>query len=205
MLKPILTAIIAAVSLCACTYEVKTTASPALNVYSSYTDKLPGSYALFVQPEPNFHECSAFDFPIDARATFKQSATETMKQLVEKLDPVEQPLTAEQLQAGNYRGQIIIKAEEYSPRITFASGFWAGTATSTVDITASLLVDGPAGRLLGTKASESRTADAEAVGCQVGTDVLAKANGKATAAVLDRLAERLSNEPRLRANAAALP
>ncbi|HEY3145779.1 MAG TPA: hypothetical protein VGJ75_05480 [Dongiaceae bacterium] len=128
-----------------------------------------------------------------------------MKQLVEKLDPVEQPLTAEQLQAGNYRGQIIIKAEEYSPRITFASGFWAGTATSTVDITASLLVDGPAGRLLGTKASESRTADAEAVGCQVGTDVLAKANGKATAAVLDRLAERLSNEPRLRANSAALP
>ncbi|HET6156927.1 MAG TPA: hypothetical protein VFE34_01150 [Dongiaceae bacterium] len=212
MVKAILTAIIAAASLCACTYDVKTTASPALNVYSSYTDKLPGSYALLVQSDilakkvdPSSHACSANNYPIDARATFKQSATDTMAQLVEKLEPVEQALTREQLQAGNYRGQIIIKAEDYDPRLTFVPGFWTATASSTVDISASLLVDGPSGRLLGTKASESRTEESEVSGCGGGKDALGRANGKATEALLDRLAERFSSEPRLRATSAALP
>ena len=212
MFRSMLVAAVAAVSLCACTYEVKTAASPALNVYSSYDDALPGTYALLVEPEiltkkvdPKSHACSAHSYPIDARATFKQSTTETMAQLVEKLEPVEKALTAEELRTRNYSGQIIIKAEEYDPRLTFVPGFWTSTASSTVDISVSLVVDGPSGRLLGTKASESRTVESDVSGCSGGSDALAKANAKASEAVLDRLAERFSNAPRLRANSVAVP
>jgi hypothetical protein len=142
-------------------------------------------------------------YPIDARAAFKQSAIDTVAQLVEAVEPIEKALTSAELREGQYRGQIIVKAEEYSPRLTFIPGFWMAHASSTVDISASLLVDGPDGRLLGTKASESRTVESDASGCSSGTDALGKANGKAMEAVLDRLAERFSNEPRLRT--AALP
>jgi hypothetical protein len=210
MFKSMLAGVLAAVSLSACTYEVKTAAAPALNVYSSYGDKLPGKFALLVQPEimtkevePSSDNCGPHDYPIDARAAFKQSAIDTVAQLVEAVEPIEKALTSAELREGQYRGQIIVKAEEYSPRLTFIPGFWMAHASSTVDISASLLVDGPDGRLLGTKASESRTVESDASGCGSGTDALAKANGKAMEAVLDRLAERFSNEPRLRT--AALP
>lgn len=212
MLKSVLAAVVAAVSLCACTYEVKTASSPALNVYSSYDDALPGTYALLVDPEiltkkvdPKSHACSAHVYPIDARIAFKQSATETMTKLVEKLEPVEKALTAEELRAGNYSGQIIVKAEEYDPRLTFVPGFWTSTASSTVDMSVALVVDGLSGRLLGTKASESRTVESDVSGCSSGSDALAKANAKATEAVLNRLAERFSNAPRLRTNSVAAP
>ena len=210
MLRSISAAVIAAIFLSACTYEVKTTAAPALNVYSSYGEKLAGKYALLVhsdimtkEVEPSSDNCGPHDYPIDARAAFKQSAIQTVTQLVETVEPVETALTATDLAAGGYKGQIIVKAEEYDPRLTFIPGFWVAHASSTVDISASLLVDGPEGRLLGTKASESRTVESDASGCGSGTDALAKANSKAMAAVLDRLAERFSNEPRLRT--AALP
>ena len=210
MLRSILAAAIVAVSLCACTYEVKTTAAPALNVYSSYGEKLAGKYALLVQSdimtktvEPSSNNCGPHDYPIDARAAFKQSAIQTFTQLVETVETVEKALTAAELTDGQYNGLIVVRAEEYDPRLTFIPGFWSAHASSTVDMSASLLVDGPNGRLLGTKASESRTVESEASGCGSGADSLARANSKAMAALLDRLAERFSNEPRLRT--AALP
>ena len=210
MVRSVVAAIVAAVALCACSHEVKTIASPATSVRPVDGQKLPGSYVLVVQSDnmaktvdPTSFSCGGPEFPIDARASFKQSARDTMVQLVEKLEPAEQPLTPEQLQAGKHRGQIIIKTTAYDAQLDFNPGLFSATADATVTIAASLAVDGPAGRLLEAEESDVRTVEHDVVTCGDGAEVLADANGKATVGLLERLAEHIAKEPKLRT--AALP
>ncbi len=210
MLRSIVAAILAAVALCACSHEVKTIASPATSVRPAGGAKIPGTYVLVVQSDnltktvdPTSFTCGGPEFPIDARASFKQSARDTMLQLVETLEAREQELTAEQLQAGSHRGQIVIKTTAYDAQLDFNPGMFSATADATVTISASLVVDGPSGRLLEAQETDVRTVELDVVTCGDGAEVLADANSKATVGLLERLAEHLSKEPKLRT--AALP
>ncbi|WP_119300227.1 hypothetical protein [Dongia deserti] len=210
MFRSIVAAVVAAVALCACSHEVKTIASPATSVRPADGAKLPGSYVLVVQSDkliktvdPSSFTCGGPEYPIDARASFKQSARDTMIQLVEALETAEQALTPEQLQAGKHRGQIVLETTAYDAQLDFNPGLFSATADATVTIGASLIVDGPAGRLLQAEESDTRTVEHDVVTCGDGAEVLAEANSKATVGLLERLAERFSTAPRLRT--AALP
>jgi hypothetical protein len=196
----------------ACAYEVPITASPAFDVYSNYRDKIPGRFALFIdassfarEVKPTGHICSANSYPLNANASFKQSAVNTIEQLVEQVEVVERPLPVEELTAKGYHGQIVIKSDEYTARITFVPGFWSATASSSVDVSASLVVDGADGRFLGTSASASRSSELSSASCGDGAQAIADANSKATKELLGRLGERLANEPRLRQPQAQMP
>lgn len=207
-----LAAVAAALGISACSYDVPTTASPAFDVYSNYRDKIPGRFALFVdansfarEVKPTGQICSANSYPLNANASFKQSTIQTIKQLVEELELVDRPLPIEELKDKAYRGQIVVKSDEYIAHITFIPGFWSATASSSVDISASLVVDGTDGRFLGTSASASRSTELSSASCGDGAQAIAEANSKATKELLERLGERLSNEPRLRQPVAQTP
>ncbi len=147
-------------------------------------------------------------YPIDARATFKQSTTETMAQLVEKLEPVETALTAEQLQAAQLqRPDHHQGGRRTTPRLIFVPAF--------LDL--NCIIDGGRSpfrsrwmaRPAGCWDEASDVADSgitTSSGCSGGSDALAEANAKAIRGSCSiGLAEHFTNAPKLRANSVAVP
>jgi hypothetical protein len=190
----------------ACSYPVQPSVSPALNVYTSYADKLPGHYILVVEAsswgkvvKPSSYQCSAHSFPMDVNAVFKESVTRTVEQLVESVEVASVPPTRETMSNKKIAGVILVKADTFEPKLTFIPGFWSATASAAMDVSAALTVDGPQGRLLGTSAGASRSADGDAgEGCGDGAKVLADATSKALRDLMERLGERIGNAPKLR-------
>jgi hypothetical protein len=190
----------------ACSYPVQAPVSPALNVYTSYADKLPGNYVLVVEAsswdkvvKSSSYQCSAHNFPMNANAVFKESVTRTVEQLVESVEVATVPPSRETMSSKRIAGVILVKADTFEPKLTFIPGFWSATASAAMDVSAALTVDGPQGRLLGTSAGASRSADGEAGdGCGGGANVLADATSKALRDLMERLGERIGNAPKLR-------
>jgi hypothetical protein len=201
----------AALALAGCAYNAPVAVAPNLNVYSSYGEKLPGRYALLVDGEafsqtvrPTGYQCSAHSFPLDMKDAFRQSTIQTIRQIVDDVEIVQSPLSADALERAGLRGQIIVRADSMTARIQFIPGFWSATTDSNVDLTANMSVDGPAGRLLGTTAEGTGHGQGEAGAfCGGGATAVAEASEHATKQLLGQLGERLSNSPRLRAVATA--
>jgi len=195
--------------LVACAYQAPVGVSPNLNVYSSYGDKLPGTFALFVSSDgfvqdvkPTGLSCSYHHFPLDVQAQFKESVVKTVQQLVENVEVVDQPLSGSELAASGKRGMIVVRADTMVARIQFIPGFWTATGDANVDLSANMTVDTQGGRLLGTTAEGTGNATGEAGQlCGGGANVIGQATEKAMKQLLGQLGERLSNSPRLRGTA----
>jgi hypothetical protein len=135
---------------------------------------------------------------LDIGETFRLSATKTIEQLVESVQVVDAPVSASSLAERGLAGMIIIQPDTLVARIQFIEGFWSGTADSTVEISASISVDGKEGRLLGTSASGDGNAQQQASTCGDGAAALGLATEKALKELLGQLGERLSNSSRMR-------
>jgi hypothetical protein len=198
----------AALTLGACAYNAPVAISPNLNVYSSYGDKLPGSYLLYVESsglvqrvKPTGLSCAAHSFPLDVQSAFTSSVVKTMEQLVESVEVVSSPVATAELGRTGKAGMIIIRAENLRARIQFIPGFFSATADANVELSASLSVDGPGGRLLGTTAAGDGANQGGSGGaCEGGATVLGQATEVALKELLGQLGERFSNSPRLRAS-----
>jgi hypothetical protein len=210
-MKKLISMAVVTVLLSACAYNAPVTVSPNLNVYSSYGDKLPGAYALYIEDDEftqkvhaTGYNCSAHSYPIDMTGAFRESTVKTIEQLVEEVDVVQSPMTADEMRRSGKRGQIIVRADSMTARVEFIPGFWSATAEADIDLTAALSVDGPDGRLLGTTAEgEGHAQGGAGVYCGGGAQVMADAAEKATKKLLGEMGERLSNSPRLRTPLAA--
>lgn len=202
-----------ALALCGCAYNASVAVTPNLNVYTSYGDRLPGSYLLHVDADafmrtvkPSGLTCSAHNYSLDAREAFQHSVLQTVAQLVENVQMVDRPLPADEVARRGARGMILVKAEGMSARLTYIAGFWTSKPEATVDLRASLVVDRPGlGRVLGTTAS----GDGEGVSpyggdCGGGSDALGVATERAMEELLGTLGERLANAPRLRRSGEAI-
>lgn len=211
-MRPVTGMVLASLSLAvgACAYQAPVGVNPNLSVYSSYGEKLPGAYALYISTDgfsrdvkPTGLQCSAHHFPINAADGFKQSTVKTIQQLVADLEVVESPLTTDTLRQRGKAGMIVISADSFNPRIQFTPGLWSNTAESTVEISANMAVETPAGRVLGTTAEGSGNAQQNTgSGCGDGAQTLGFATEKAIRQLLGQLGERLSNSPRLRSSSA---
>jgi hypothetical protein len=193
----------------ACAYNVPVGSAPNLNVYSSYTEKVAGSYALFVDTnsfmktvKSTGYACSAHTYPLDLRNSFREATVKTVQQLVENVEVVDHPLTSEELKQHNLMGQIIVRSDDLNARVQFVPGFWSASADANVELSASLTVDGHDGRLLGTTGEGAGNAQGEAgMYCGGGATTIGQATEKAVKQLLGQLGERLSNSPRLRGKA----
>lgn len=189
----------------ACSYPVTVAPAPALDVYASYTEKLPGKYALLVEATSlsrtiaaTGQACSAHNYPANANEAFKVSAVKTIEGLVETIEVVSTPMSRETMGQKGYRGLIIVKADDYSARLMFVPDFWSATATASADVSGSIVIDGPNGRLFGTSSSSTRTVDQQTGSCGAGAQIIGQATSMAIKELFERLGERLANEPKLR-------
>lgn len=193
--------------LAGCAYQAPVAVSPNLDVYSSYGDKLPGSYALYISDQ-DFEQdvkatglsCSAHHYPINLEGPFKASVEKTVRELVDDVEVVDRPLNDDELGRSGKRGMIVVRGDTIDARVQVVPGFWHGTATATVDLSANMTVDLPTGRVLGTTAEGSGNANSDAGQlCGGAANALGDATDKAMKRLLGELGERLSNSPRLRA------
>ena len=186
--------------------------SPAFDVYSNYREKIPGRFVLFVDADlfarevtkSTGHMCSAHFLSFEPRQCFIQAvgAQDHRADCAKKSNWLIEPSADRGARIEILSGpDPAIKSDEYIARITFLFRiFGVSTASSTVDISASLIVDGSEGRYLGTSASanHNQVTNCESASCGDGAQAIADANSRATKELLSRLAERLANEPRLK-------
>lgn len=207
-MRRLLCAAVCAVALSGCAYQAPVAVTPNLNVYSSYGDKLPGTYALYVSSEglnevvkPTGYQCSAHSYPLDLTSSFKSSVVKTVQQLVENVEVVDGPLSSDELARTGKRGMIVVRGDTIDARVQFIPGFWSASATSQVEISANMTVDTASGRVLGTTAEGSGNAESDGGQlCGGGANAVGFAAEKALKQLLGQLGERLSNSPRLRAD-----
>jgi hypothetical protein len=201
----------ATLSLGACSYNVSPPATGAANIYSQYSDKIPGRWLLVVEASalnttarPVGVVGSAHNYPISGSEAFRQAARATVANIVEDVELVATTAPMAETNAVGTVGQILIRVDSFQPRLQIIPGFWSATASASAEISAGMTVDGPGGRLLGTSAGASRTADSPSGSfAEGGAQALAEAVGRSQRELLERLGERLSNAPQVRQAATA--
>lgn len=205
-MKIAVAAILVGLSLAGCQYKAEPTAVGSFNVYSSYEDKLPGKYLLYVDAsslnatvKPSDINCAAHTFPLELAASFTSSTRQTFANLVSELELVPTPVDRSQLAAHNARGMIIVRGEQTIARLRVMPGFWSATIETDVETVASITVDGRNGRVLGSTVSGRGTAQADAGAfCDGGSKSLSQSAGDAVRQTLTRLGEALVNSERVR-------
>ena len=190
----------------ACSYTAEPARVSAFNVYSSYSDKLPGKFYLFVDAKgldrtvkSSELGCSAHTYPIEISQTFLDSAHQSIGSLVELLEVVNSPKKPEELSASE--AQIIISGQRTDARLRMLEQFWTSSIETDVEITASVVVDGKKGRLHGSTVYGRGTANTDAgIACEGGSDSFSQSASDAMRQTITRIGEALVNSDRIRTN-----
>lgn len=206
MFKRITLLAIAAATLNGCAYKAQPSAVAAYDVYSSYGEKLPGKYLLYVDASalnkkvvPTGMSCAAHNYPVMGAEPFKTAVTKTLTNVVAQIEVVNSPVPANGLKQRGAKGMIVVKGQDMISRLRMVEGFVSSTAEADIEIVASVSVDGQNGRLFGTTVSGNGRAESSAgIMCEGGSDAVAQAATQAGKQTLTKLAEELSNSERLR-------
>ena len=200
--------LIAVAFLGACSHQVATTGMvlDQSQVFSPYKDKIPGSFAIYVQTgtwsrdiKVNSWTCSAHKFRIDADEQFYQSFTLSLVNLVESGTVVEQPLSQQELRDRGYRAQIAVHAGVLEPSLKFRTGFFSGEAFLKLKGTVQLVVLDPGGVLVQTTVETTQASESGAGwACEGANKAVQEAVGGALADLITRTAERINSLPDLR-------
>lgn len=196
----------AALALGGCTYRAETTSAPQLDVYSNYSQKVPGRWAIYVDVDSLNKEvhsqdytCAAHVYPLDVRSAFRESAIGTFQNLVQNLEVLNHATSSQDLVQRGFAGIIYIRGEDMRARLTYDPGFWTVKADARVELDVGLIVDGPAGRLVGTRGSGRGEAITDAgYFCGKTTNALTQSSEAAMKDVLGVLGERFTNSPQVR-------
>ncbi|MCB9957830.1 MAG: hypothetical protein H6843_04360 [Rhodospirillaceae bacterium] len=205
----------AAVVLCgaglaACQNQAPVPVATEFAAYAAYDDAIPGTFALYLEASElsgrvrmRSNACDPQRFRLDGAASFEQSAVTSLRNLIAEVDLVSAPLRADALAAQGYTGQIIIEVHTAQAEMTAVASFMALDLDADVDITASMDVFGPDGRVLRSSADgHSHVTDSAGLLCSNGAAVIADAASEAYGALLRRLGEELYNSDEVRELAA---
>jgi len=195
----LLTLFVMFIGMVGCSYNVAVRTAQAGNIYSIHDSKIPGKYALQVtgldyccrmEVRPSSYICGAHNFPVNASEAIKWSIQHTLSLVFENVD------------LNDGQGNVItISVNRFDPKLRFVPGFWSGQASSTVEIGIDVKAMRNGKVVLNTAVFAERTRDGDAGPfCSGGAEVIAEAIASATREAMERLAERLSNNPALRAS-----
>lgn len=202
-----------AAMLAGCSYGAKTSISPSYNVPSSYERKLSGDYAVKINAEAMREDvsvsgftCSAHDYPLDMRSAFETSTVKTVQQVVDNAKLVQSPLTRADMKERNFKGLIRVEGRNVDTDLTVDQGFFSSDMKAEVQMVASINVDTPKGRALGTTVSAERDKKTGAgAACEGGAEAISGAAEDAMQALMRRIGEEISNSPRLREQISVVP
>lgn len=191
-----------------CSYQVQPTAAPAMNVYSSYTDEIPGSWFLVMDDslvnisreiKPSSYLCSAHKYPIAVGDALKSSISGTLDSVFENVMERSSMPSRDELMANNSNGTILVNLDAFDAALRCQPGFWSGSCTANADFKIGIIVNGLDGRLFGSSVGSTGIADGDAgMYCDGGSQVISDAITKAVRDSVERMGERLSNAPQLR-------
>ena len=191
----------------ACSYSAPIEMSASYNVKSSYEEKVPGNWALWVDSSefvnnnvsPKTHLCSAHSFPIDARAVFEKSAINTFANITENIERVDNPIPGSSLKAQGFDGQIVIESQDMDVDLIFVPGFWTAKTEAEVEYEASLTATVGSTKVIGTTVSAEGEYSNDAAGaCEGGATAIGEAAGEGMQKKLKRLGEAFASSTRLR-------
>lgn len=199
-------ALMAALAAAGCAYKAEPVSTPAFNVVTSFSQKVAGSWLLYTNSEKlvdtvksSDFACSAHTFPLDFSQTFPTSVRDTLKNVFEGITDVEDPVPGDQVRKRNARGMIVVRGETIQTRLRVVPGFWSASIATEVEISASVTVDGPGGRLFGKTVDGRGKGDAPAgFACEGGATAIRISAEQAMKELLRRLGEELGNAERLR-------
>lgn len=195
-----------------CSYNAEVLESPAYNVVTSYGNKVPGKWLLYVDAaplqrpvKPAGYACSAHKFPINMAGPFATSAKQTISNLVEQVEVVNGPVDRGQVAAMGAVGLIVVRGEELRPRLEVQPGFWSANMAAQATVIASVSIDSAKhGRILGTTVEGQGTADAESgMACGGGAKALSAAAGMGMKDSMRKMGEAISNSERVRGAASS--
>jgi len=200
--------LLGAVFISGCAYSVQPVSTRAINIYSAYENKVPGSYVLIMdstirdvnrEVSPASYICSAHRYPIVVGDSLAVSIKQTLESIFEQVREQGSAPPTDQLNKLGLNGVILVRLDDFSPRVVCHKGFFSGTCTANTDISFGVTVRGSGGILASMAASGAKTTDGDAGGtCGGGATVISDSITRATRDALERLAERLSNSPKLR-------
>jgi hypothetical protein len=202
-------AIIACLLLSSCAYSVPMTISPAVNVYSGYDDKIPGTVVLVMDDSlrnihddiaPTSYFCSAHKFPIIMGTALTASIEETTSALFENVAEENNLPTQRELMGLNARGTVFVRLKRFSAKIRFSQGFWSSSADASSELVLDVTVRDVNNRsLMVTSVGGERSADGDAGSyCKNGANVLSDSISKTIEDTMERYAERISNSEKIR-------
>lgn len=191
-----------------CAYKVQPASTRAINIYSSYDGKIPGRFAVVLDErirnerreiKPVTYVCGAHTYPVSLGDSIAVSLKHTLDQVFEETVERSSMPASDTMADDDLRGVVLVRLDEFSPRISCYAGFWSGTCVGTTDISFGVVVRGVQGTLFATSVAGSKTVDGSAGAfCDEGAMALADSITGAMKDALERMAERLSNAPRLR-------
>lgn len=201
----------AALALSGCAYQAEPLGIGAMDVVTSYSTKLPGKYLLYVEADalnqvirPTGVACAAHSFPINAADGFAASARMTLENLVDSVQQIEAPIPLDQVRKQGARGLIVVRGENIEGQISVLPGFWSANIATEVQITASVTVDGPAGRLFGqTVDGRGKFEGPAGFACEGGATSMKTSAEKAMKEAVRRIGEGISNSERVRSGKSA--
>jgi hypothetical protein len=204
-------ALVSAFAIGGCSYQVQTASAPQFDVYSHYSTKVAGRWALIVDPGayqasvyPEGITCRVDAYHIDLTSSFKEEATGTFRNTATEVDIHDRPLSAQDLASLGYSGEVEITGNDFHHRLSFSRGFFLANPEADVSLDASLVATGSNGTLLRTSATGTGEGSTDGwIGCGRGSAALSQAAQAAMKDLLAKLAERFSNAPQVRSAAIA--
>lgn len=200
MKKTLLVTTAIAWALSGCAYSVKPHAMPPIDIYSSYDEKIPGTWLVLIdgdiknisrQIRASSYVCSAHTYPIEPGDAIAAAASRTMRAIFEN--------TTEDKGDPEINGTISVRLDTFDPRIRCSMGFFSGTCTASADVEFEVTVRDQNKKLFATSVGDSATVDGDSgAACEGGANTLSDAISKSVREALERMGERLSNAPRIR-------
>lgn len=204
-----LLAVLALVLLCGCTYKADMRAAPAVNIYSSYEGKIPGTVFLVMDKgvvssmstiKTSTRICNYHQYTSDPGDALLASIRQTTEAMFESVVEKKQLPSADEMRESGAAGYLFVKVSRYAPRLRVDPGVFTGSAAATAEIGIEILAKDAANKtLLSTMVAGTRTADGDSgANCDAAATVLADAVAAACQEAMERYAERVSNSQPVR-------
>jgi len=189
-----LSLLLCSVVLAGCASKASVPTSGNYNVYTSYSNKIPGKYGLYVDGS-DFEEtvpCGAFSTSYDGDAAFRLSTFKTFENLFEAVELLDNPIDAQTAKNSGLDGIVLVRSKEADIDVNIGIG-----VEVEVELAASVEAFKDGERVLGATAEgdgeENLTGACPGLGENLGDAV-----GAAMKDLLGKLGEKVANEPRLR-------
>jgi len=136
---------------CGCSYSVQPVSTKALNIYSAYDNKVPGKYAVILDDSirvvnreiaPASYVCSAHRYPIAVGDTLAVSVKQTLDSVFEQVVEQRTIPSNDTLTNLGLVGSVLVKLDDFSPRLLCTQGLFSGTCSASTDISFGVTIEG---------------------------------------------------------------